>query len=53
MKENKWYTLFNFLLPTLYVMVLGLFFAEETPHVGEMGGRRGRRRSGGGCRRGC
>uniref|UniRef100_A0A914WER7 Cas1p 10 TM acyl transferase domain-containing protein n=1 Tax=Plectus sambesii TaxID=2011161 RepID=A0A914WER7_9BILA len=30
MKENRWFTYLNLLLPTGYLTVLGLFFTEET-----------------------
>ncbi|XP_064465958.1 N-acetylneuraminate 9-O-acetyltransferase-like [Ornithodoros turicata] len=33
MKENKYYTHFNFFLPVAYVFALGLFFTEETQHT--------------------
>ena len=33
MKENKVYSAIAFAVPTLYVTILGLFFAETQPEV--------------------
>lgn len=33
MKENKYYTHVNFLLPFAYLMILGFFFTENTDQV--------------------
>ena len=33
MKENKYYTISNFLLPIAYLFAHGLFFTEETKHT--------------------
>jgi hypothetical protein len=31
MKENKYFTQTNFWLPVVYILVLGIFFTEDSP----------------------
>lgn len=33
MKENKYFSQLNFWLPLGYILALGLFFTEDTPHT--------------------